>query len=350
VFLPPALAALQFLAALQMVVGEAVAEAEEAEVAGAVAAVAAAEVRMNIQDRVGMGWRSELAGGILSNLDRIDVLEVIAEDYCDGSARLRALQSLARQVPVVIHGVSLGMASTVAIDHKRLGKMARLVDRIQPESWSEHLAFVRAGDIDIGHLAAPPRTSSTIEGTAVNLAAARAMVGSMPLMENIATLINPPASDRDEPTWLHETLASANASMLLDLHNLYANSINFGLDPNVFLARLPAERIHAVHISGGQWICNGTSKNSRILDDHFHDPPDPVYDLLADLAALCPNPLTVILERDGDYPPIDHLLTQLDRARRALASGRAAAGKPVPLHFGLAETVPVQKAQARRLS
>jgi uncharacterized protein (UPF0276 family) len=61
----------------------------------------------------------------------------------------------------------------------------------------------------------------------------------------------------------------------------------------------------------------------RILDDHLHDPPDSVYDLLTDLAARCPNPLTVVLERDGEYPSIDQLLAQLARARRALESGRS---------------------------
>ncbi len=277
-----------------------------------------------MSDRVGLGWRPELAGGILSNLDNIDVLEVIAEDYYDGSARLRALKTLARQVPVVIHGVSLGMASTAAVDRKRLEKMARAVDRIQPESWSEHLAFVRAGGIDIGHLAAPPRTADTIEATAANLAIAQAMVGSMPHMENIATLIDPPASDRDEPAWLGGTLACAGAGFLLDLHNLYANSINFGLDPKDFLASLPVERVHSVHISGGKWIGHGAALDRRILDDHLHDPPDPVYDLLAELASRCPNPLTVILERDGAYPPIEHLLAQLGRARRAMERGRVA--------------------------
>jgi len=290
-----------------------------------------------MHNRVGIGWRPELAAGILSNLDRIDVLEVIAEDFFDRSARLRALKTLAAQVPIVIHGVSLGLASTAPADRKRLEKMARLVERVQPESWSEHLAFVRAGDIDIGHLAAPPRTSSTVDSAAANLAAAEAVVGSLPLMENIATLVNPPASDRDEPRWLCETLAASNVGLLLDLHNLYANSVNFGLDPKDFLALLPSERIHAVHISGGKWIHNGDLSQQRILDDHLHDTPDPVYDLLTDLAARCPNPLTVVLERDGAYPSIDHLLAQLDRARQALEFGRAtqpdmsAPLRPLPL-------------------
>ncbi len=271
-----------------------------------------------MNDRVGLGWRPELAAGILSNLDHIDVLEVIADDYYDASRRrIQALKMLAAQVPVVFHGISLGLASTVRVDSRRLEKMARLTDRVQPESWSEHLAFVRAGDIDIGHLAAPPRTSATIDGTAANLDAAMKLIGRAPQVENIATLIDPPASDLDEPAWLCKTLDASNAGLLLDLHNLYANSLNFGLDPHAFLARLPAQRIETVHISGGKWL------GERILDDHLHDPPDPVYDLLSALAAVCPNPLTVILERDGSYPPMRHLLAQLHRARTALALGRA---------------------------
>ena len=277
-----------------------------------------------MQDLVGMGWRPDLATGILSNLDRIDVLEVIAEDFYETSAGMSALKSLAKQVPVTIHGVSLGMASASPVDCKRLEKMARLVDRVEPESWSEHLAFVRAGDIEIGHLAAPPMTSDTVENTAANMAAAAAFVGLPPLMENVATLIYPPASDRDEPTWLCDTMTAADGGLLLDLHNLFANSINFGLDPRQFLARLPADRIHGVHIAGGQWIDAGDAGQRRILDDHRHDPPDPVYELLTELATQCANPLTVILERDGDYPPMQHLLDQLDRARSALKRGRDA--------------------------
>ncbi len=276
-----------------------------------------------MQDRVGMGWRPEIATGILSNLDRIDVLEVIAEDFYKSRAGMSALKSLARQAPVTIHGVSMGMASVSPVDRKRLEKMARLVDYVQPESWSEHLAFVRAGDIEIGHLAAPPMTADTIESTAVNMDTAKALVGVTPLMENIATLIKPPASDRDEPAWISETITVANGELLLDLHNLYANSINFGLSPTEFLCKLPAKRIHGVHISGGQWIDADHAGQKRILDDHLHDPPDPVYELLAQLASICPNRLTVILERDGDYPPMEHLLAQIDRARSALRRGRA---------------------------
>jgi uncharacterized protein len=276
-----------------------------------------------MQDRVGLGWRPELAAGILSNLDRIDVIECIAEDSWDSNSGRDALKMLAAQRPLVLHGISLGLASTAPPDRRRLENMARLVDRVRPESWSEHLAFVRAGDIEIGHLAAPPRTASTVDATAANLRVAASVVGSPPFMENIATLIDPPASDRDEPTWLADTLAASGTPLLLDLHNLYANSLNFGLDPLDFLARLPLETVHQVHISGGRWIDDGDISHRRLLDDHLHDPPHAVYDLLAELAARTPNPLTVILERDGSYPEMTQILDQLDHARLAMARGRS---------------------------
>ncbi len=275
-----------------------------------------------MRDRVGLGWRPELAAGILSNLDRIDVLEVIAEDYWESSKNIRAVKMLAAQKPLMLHGISLGLASTTPLECKHLDKMARMFDAVRPETWSEHLAFVRAGKIEIGHLAAPPRTSATIDATASNLHAASAAIGSMPLVENIATLIDPPVSDRSEPVWLAQIIAASGADLLLDLHNLYANSMNFGSDPFAFLRGLPVERVRQVHISGGRWIDNGDPRERRLLDDHLHDPPDPVYDLLEELASRCPNPLTVILERDGSYPPMEQLLGHMDLARQAMARGR----------------------------
>ena len=102
-------------------------------------------------DRFGLGWRPELAAGILAHLERIDLIEVIAEDYFDAPRRdLRALRTLAAQVGMVLHGVSLGLASTVPVALRRLDHMARRIDATGVESWSEHLAFVRGGSIEIG--------------------------------------------------------------------------------------------------------------------------------------------------------------------------------------------------------
>jgi len=85
--------------------------------------------------------------------------------------------------------------------------------------------------------------------------------------------------------------------------------------------------VRCVHISGGRWI-NGPSGGKRLLDDHWHDPPGDVYVLLERLAAMTAQPLTVILERDGRYPPFAVLAAEIDAARAALARGRSRRALP----------------------
>jgi uncharacterized protein len=273
-------------------------------------------------DRFGLGWRPRLAAGILANLDRIDIVEVIADDYFRVPRQeRRPLQTLAVQVPVTLHGVSLGLASAVPVETKRLDDIARLCSEVMPEFWSEHLAFVRGGGIEIGHLAAPPRTEATIEGALANLARAKQIAGVAPQVENVATLIDPPGSDRDEASWLSGVVRNSESKLLLDLHNLHANALNFSFDAKGFLARIPVERIATIHLAGGKWI--GRNGAQRLLDDHLHDVPDPVYELLEEVAARALQPLTIILERDGNFPSIESLLAQLDRARQAVSRGRA---------------------------
>jgi hypothetical protein len=270
-----------------------------------------------VTDRFGLLWRPALAAGILENLDRIDLIEVIADGYFDAPKQeIEALRTMGANVPLVLHGVSMGLASAAPVEKKRIERMARLIDRVRPDHWSEHLAFVRGGGVEIGHLAAPPRTQATIEGTAENLARVARVTG-MPLIENVATLIDPPASTCSEADWIRSIARETGAGLLLDLHNLYANAINFGSDPAELLGSLPLERVREVHLAGGRWL------RGRLLDDHLHAVPDPVFDLLSLLGARAPN-LDVIVERDDCLPPIEVLLAELDRARAALSSGRRA--------------------------
>jgi uncharacterized protein (UPF0276 family) len=274
-------------------------------------------------DRVGLAWRDELAAQIFLHLDSIDHLEVIAEREMSASRRRRdALRDLASQIPLSLHGVSLGLASSVSVSDARLERIARLVEHVQPDHWSEHLSFVRAGGIEIGHLAAAPYAPPTLAGALRNLERASEIVGALPQMENIATLLTPPGSCWTESEFICRVLRGAGAPMLLDLHNLYANACNANEDPFTALDSLPLERVSSVHLSGGHWedVPDGCC---RLIDDHIHDPPPQVYELLEALASKAPNHLTVIIERDGHYPDFAALLEQIARSREALAAGRA---------------------------
>jgi len=273
--------------------------------------------------RFGLGWRRELGASILANLDRIDVVEVLAEEHVHADAKgRRALRFLARTVSVVVHATSLGLASRDALDRKRLDAVARVIGWIEPEAWSEHLSFVRSSGIEIGHLAAPPRCQETLDGLMRNVDTACRAIGSLPLLENVATLLDPPMSEWTESEWICRVAESTGAPLLLDLHNLHANATNFGFSAEEFLDAIPLERVAMIHLAGGRRI-----EGDRILDDHLHDVPDPVFSLLARAAH---NDVDVVIERDGNYPQFSSLLAELDRARHVIPSvarnlgGRAA--------------------------
>jgi uncharacterized protein len=276
--------------------------------------------------RVGIGWREEIAAGLVINLDQIEVIELVAERYFNASrSTIAALRFLARQRPVWIHGTSLGLASSQPAERARLERLARLIGAIEPAGWSEHLAFVRGGGREIGHLAAPPRNRATLEGLLRNLELARTATGSLPLLENVASLVDTPFSDWSEPEWLAIVAAETECDFLLDLHNFHTNSMNFSAPAERLLASLPPRRIRMIHLAGGKLI-DGEG-GPRVLDDHRSRVPDVVFELLDAVARRCTD-FDVVIERDGEFPPVGELVDEMRRARAICSSVEVSSSPP----------------------
>ena len=305
----------------------------------------AAAVAATNGDRFGLSWRGALAAGILANRERLDCLEVIADDYTRGDeAAVRSLAALARHMPLTLHSIQLGLASTEGVETRRLDALRRLADRVEPESWSEHLAFVRSGAMEMGHLAAQARNGATVAATLENLDRVGRAMGRAPAVENVATLVDPPGSTMSEAEWLGRILAECSNPLLLDLHNVHTNALNFGFDARAFLDQLPLHRVGTLHIAGGRPL------EQRYLDDHKHPVPGEVFALLEYVAARTMQPLTVILERDGAFAGMEPLLAELEMARVAVASGRSAPVGPAPLKAWAAVRADVDAAWQGRLA
>lgn len=271
--------------------------------------------------RVGLGWRPELGIDIFEKIDDIDILEIVAEHCTDlSTSELKAFSRLSSHVDVVVHGLSLGLASTYPVSRRHLDRIARVIDTIQPESWSEHLAFVRTDSREVGHLAAPPWSDEVVESTINNIAIVSAAIGSKPHLENIATLYKPIGSTLSEQEWTTKIIKRSGSKLLLDLENIYANSRNFGADSIKELQLFPLDDVQYVHIAGGREATD--EHGAYFIDDHRHPVSEDVFQLLEHLAAHTRQPLTVILERDGDFPPFEQIAAELSHARNALRRGR----------------------------
>src|SRR5207247_571044 len=124
-------------------------------------------------------------------------------------------------------------------------------ERLEAPFVSEHIAFVRAGGLETGHLLPVPRTREALELVVANAREAQAALPVPLALENIATLFEWPEPEIDEAAFLTEVLERADVLLLLDIENVYANARNHGYDPLEFFDRIPLQRIAYVHVGGG---------------------------------------------------------------------------------------------------
>ena len=264
---------------------------------------------------VGIGWRPEI-GGFVAQLPGLRFTEVVAEsvhphgDLPVGLAELRG-----RGVAVVPHGVRLSLGGAEPVEAARVTHLAAVAERLGAPLVSEHIAFVRAGGVEAGHLLPVPRSREAVDAVVANVKRTQAELSVPIALEPIAALFDWPDDELDEGAFLTEILERTDALLLLDVANVYANALNRGTDPLALLDRVPLERIAYVHVAGG------AEHDGIYHDTHTAAVPQPVLDLITQLCARH-RPPALMLERDGDYPPAAELRGELD----AIA---AASGYPV---------------------
>jgi uncharacterized protein len=269
---------------------------------------------------LGIGWRPAVASLVLDRRD-LGFVEILVEAHPPDRPLPRTLvEVLRRGLEIVPHGVGLSLGGTDPPDPARLDRLAALAERVRAPLVSEHVAFVRSGGLDAGHLLPVPRTRVALEILVENV---RTAVERLPVplaLEPIATLFDWPDPELSESAFLGELLDRTGALLLLDVANVHANAHNHGSDARRFLAELPLDRIAYVHVAGG------IERGGRYHDTHAHPLRDPVLELLEVLSALQPLP-GVMLERDDDFPVSSELHGELDAIRRT--ARLATSGPPV---------------------
>ncbi|NTX55458.1 DUF692 domain-containing protein [Myxococcus sp. CA051A] len=263
---------------------------------------------------VGIGWRRELAL-FIDRLPTPGFVEVLAEHLPDSGAVPEPLMRLReRGVPVVLHAVSLGLGSAEPLDSRRLAWLARQAERVGAVCVSEHLAFVRAGGLESGHLLPLPRSEEALDVLAENVLRVQAALPVPLALENVASLFEWPDAAFSEAELLAGVLARTSASLLLDVANLHAHVLNHGTDADAVLACMPRERLAYVHVAGG------VQRDGLYHDTHAHPVSSGPLALLEQLSARL-GPVPVMLERDDRFPAPAELASELSAMEAALRRG-----------------------------
>lgn len=261
---------------------------------------------------VGIGYRAEIADDTLANAWAVDWLEVITEHYIQTTSE-RAVRGrqLREQFPLVPHGIEMSIGTEGEVDDAYLDELAAFVAAVQAPWFSDHLCFTRAGGIALGQLTPLHRTRDAASAIGKKAKYVQDRVGVPFLLENISYYVSLDA-ELTEAEFITEVIETGDCGLLLDLANVFINSVNHGFDARDFLDQLPLERVVQVHIAGGTW------SGRTLLDAHGAPVHDEVWDLLEYAVERCPLK-GVLLERDQNFPSdFSHLASELERARLVL--------------------------------
>lgn len=262
----------------------------------------------------GLGLRTDHYDAILSDAPPVDWFEVITENYLvSGGKPLHYLDKIRARYPLVMHGVSLSIGGTDPLDRDYLAQVKALAARIEPAWISDHLCWTGLNGTNMHDLLPLPYTEEAIAHVAGRVAQVQDILGRQILLENVSSYVTYKESTLSEWEFFSAVAKRADCLMLLDVNNIYVSSFNHEFDPLEYLNAIPAERVRQVHIAGHR------NYGDYIVDTHDEPVIDPVWDLYREALRRL-GPVSTMIERDDNIPPLAELLAELEHARRIAAA------------------------------
>jgi uncharacterized protein len=260
---------------------------------------------------VGLGFRSPFKSELFLKPQTVDFLEITADHYIDASKqKMRELDILLDHFVLIPHAINLSLGNADGLDERYLEKLARLIQKINPPYWSEHIAFTQGGETEVGHLSSLPFHSEVADIFVANVLKTKEFINKPLVLENITYIVEIPNADLSEGAFVRRILEKADCGLLLDITNMYINSYNHQFDYQLFLQEIPLERLVQFHFTGG--FVN--PENGWYIDSHSRATPPEIWDTMEKTLAFA-KPKGIILERDDNIPPLAELEKELARAR-----------------------------------
>ena len=258
----------------------------------------------------GLGLRTAHYEAILETKPDLDWLEVISENYLvPGGRPLANLTRIRQDYPMVMHGVSLSIGSSDALNYEYLRDLKHLAQRIEPAWISDHLCWTGIAGKNLHDLMPLPYTEEALAQVAARVREVQDFLGRQILLENVSSYVSFAQSTMSEWEFLRAVAEQADCHILLDINNIFVSAFNHGFDPCAYLDGIPVERVRQFHLAGHE------NRGDLIIDTHDAPVIDPVWDLYAKALQRF-GPVSTMIERDEHIPPLPELLLELDHARR----------------------------------
>ncbi len=256
----------------------------------------------------GLGLRRALLTPLRDCATLPDFFEVSPENWMGvGGAIGRRLRGFSERTPLLCHGLSLNLGGTVPLDRDFIAGLGNFFATHEVHCYSEHLSYC-GDDGHLYNLLPLPFTTAAMHHVAARIARVQEQLGRRIALENISYYAVPGA-EMSELEFFAGVVAHADCDILLDVNNVYVNSVNHSYDARAFIDALPTERIVYLHMAGHQREPDGL-----LIDSHGAAVIDPVWQLLQHTYSRH-GLLPTLLERDFKLPPLAELLVEVEQIR-----------------------------------
>ncbi len=255
----------------------------------------------------GLGLRRDSIDEILDKLpSQIDFMEVAPENWIGlGGKSGKQLCQLTEKYNFMIHGLSLNIGGPSSLDEIFIRKVKDFMNKHHILGYSEHLSFC-ADDGHMYDLMPIPFTEEAVHYVVKRIRRVQDIIERQLIIENVSYYAAP-GQELPEIDFINAVLEEADCKLLIDINNIYVNSVNHDYDAVEFLNALPGHRIAYGHIAG-----HYNEADDLIIDTHGTDVIDSVWQLL-DHAYASFGVFPTLLERDFNIPPVKELLVEVDR-------------------------------------
>jgi uncharacterized protein (UPF0276 family) len=266
----------------------------------------------------GIGLRTTHFAQFLAERPPVDWVEAVSENFmAPGGRPVAVLEKVRREVPVVLHGVSLGIGSVDPLDERYLAALAALVERIEPALVSDHLCWGTHRGQYLHDLLPLPYTEEALAHVASRVGEVQERLGRRLLLENPSAYVAFKDSTLTEWEFLAELSRRSGCGLLLDVNNVYVSARNFGFDPLEYLRGIPAEAVGYFHLAGHQ------DRGTYLFDSHDHAVPAPVWALYREALRRFGR-VPSLVEWDDAIPPLHEVVAESRRAAAIEAEELAA--------------------------
>ncbi|MCH7393497.1 DUF692 domain-containing protein [Acinetobacter dispersus] len=253
---------------------------------------------------VGLGLRREFIDAFLNADTHPDFIEVAPENWMGfGGRHAKLLEQCVEKAPLICHGLSLSIGGPHPLNLEFIQQVKNFLQSYQVPIYSEHLSYTHDGGY-LYDLLPIPMTEAAVDYVAERILRVQDILGQRLVIENVSTYLMPNAEMR-EAEFVREVLLKADCELLLDVNNVYVNSINHGSDAYAFIDAMPKDRICYLHVAGHEQV-----EKDLLIDTHGAAISDPVWQLLRYSYQVCGVKPT-LLERDFNIPSWQQLQNEL---------------------------------------